>query len=288
MPFHQVSSPMEQGMQMPASQGHRKLGMLGFTLTMVGVIAVFFSQSNANRKSGAILVANMTTQLAAGDCSGADRSKIRPIGFVHMFTSCASYSFFWGWDSAGTAQCIADKIRITRACALCFADAAGYAFDNCKSGDCASDQCGESCANCLAPAKRTAELCVGGEVVPTIYTHAMHQSCRPGISGMVNAGRTCAAETGLSCSSSDDCPDWSGSQCVGGTCQCNPPHTCSVNDGECVAPGNCPKFTGGTCAFLGCNAVRNAQCIGGWGSGKCMCSADECVHNGACVPASAV
>lgn len=284
-----MSSPMEQGMSMPASRGHRKFGMLGVALTMVGVVVVVIRQSNVVTKREKSALADMTTQLAAGDCSEADRSILNPMGasFADTFSSCASYSVWSGWDSDTTASCIADAIQISNACAHCFSDAVGYAYDNCRSGDCTSDQCGQGCADCLAPAKHTAESCVGGDIVQRGYTLAMHVSCRPGISGMVSAD-DCTADTGLPCSSSSDCPTWSGSTCIGGTCQCDAPHTCSVNDGECVAPGGCPKFTGGTCAYMGCNAIRNAQCVGAWGAGKCLCSDDQCVDDGTCVAASSL
>lgn len=275
---------MEQGMTMPASQGKRKFGFGAAALTASGVVVVLVNQSGVKHKNSA--VADFTTQLAAGDCSAADRSIVGPMGdgFANTFTGCAKYSVFSGWDSDGTAQCIADAIHISVPCAHCFSDAVGYAYDNCRSGDCSSDQCGEGCTQCLAPAKHTAELCVGGgEIVQQGYADAMHQSCRTGISGTVSADH-CEADTGLACSSSDDCPVWSNSQCIEGHCQCNS-GTCSVNGGECVAPGQCPKYTGGTCAYVGCNSIRNSECIGGWGAGLCMCSDDQCVLNGKCVPA---
>lgn len=270
-------------MSMPASHGHQKIGMLGVALTTAGVVAVVVRQTNAVMKRGNTALADMTTQLAAGDCSAADRSILGPMGdgFLQSFQTSAKYSAWSGWDADGTAQSLAAATGITVACAQCFADAVGTAYDNCRSGDCTSDQCGQGCADCLAPAKHTAESCVGGEIVQELYELAMHQSCRPGISGVVSADH-CAEQTGLSCSSSDDCPAWSGSNCVGGSCQCSP-NTCSVNGGECVAPGECPKFSGGTCAYMGCNANRNAECVGSWGSGKCMCSEGQCVHDGTCV-----
>jgi len=279
-----MSSPLEQGIIMPAWQGHRKFGILGaVALTTAGVVVLVVRHSNAGMKHGNSALAGMTTQLAAGDCTAADRSTLDPLvgpGFAATFTSCASYSVFSGWNADATASCLADQTQISLSCAHCFADAVGYAYDNCRSGDCTSDQCGTGCADCLAPAKHTAEECVGGDIVQRGYAFAMHQSCRAGISGMVSAD-DCTQDTGLSCTSSNDCPVWSGSQCVGGTCQCST-GTCSVNDGECVAPGSCPKFTGGTCAYMGCNDVRNAQCIGSWGAGLCLCSDSQCVQDGTC------
>jgi len=277
---------MEQGIIMPSWQGRQKFGMLGVAaLTTVGVV-VIVRRSTTSLRHGNGVLAEMTTQLtqlAAGECSAADRSILDPsdTGLQSAVAGCASYSIWSGWDSDASAQCLSDTIQISLSCAHCFSDAVGYAYDNCKSGECTTDQCGTGCAECLAPAKHTAEQCVGGDIVQREYTMAMDQSCRTGISGTVSAD-DCTQYTGLSCSSSDDCPAWSGSHCVGGTCQCNA-GTCSVNGGECVAPGSCPKFTGGTCAYLGCNDVRNAQCIGAWGSGLCLCSEGQCVHNGACV-----
>lgn len=276
---------MEQGIIMPAWQGHRKLGVLGVAaLATGGAVVIVVRHSNPGMKHGNSAPADMTIQLAAGDCTAADRSILDPLvgfGFKNAFSGCAHYSLFSGWDADGTAQCLADTTHISLSCAHCFADAVGYAYNNCRSGDCTSDQCGTGCADCLAPAKHTAEQCVGGDIVQRGYTFAIHQTCRAGFSGMVSADH-CTQDTGLSCSSSNDCPAWSGSQCVGGKCQCNI-GTCSVNDGECVAPGSCPKFTGGTCAILGCNNIRNAHCIGDWGSALCLCSESQCVHDGTCV-----
>lgn len=276
---------MEQGIIMPAWQGHRKFVMFGAAgLAAAGVVLVTVRHSNAYIKDGNSDLAGMTTNLAAGDCSAADRSTLEPLmnpGFATTFGNCVSYSVFSGVDGDTTATCLANAIHISEPCAHCFADAVVYAYNNCRSGDCHSNQCGTGCADCLLPAKQTAEQCVGGDIIQQGYSLAMHQSCRAGISGVV-AADDCTQDTGMPCSSDSDCPVWSGSHCDGGKCHCSA-GTCSVNDGECVAPGSCPKFTGGTCAYMGCNSIRNAQCIGGWGAGLCMCSEGQCVHDGSCV-----
>jgi hypothetical protein len=52
-----------------------------------------------------------------------------------------------------------------------------------------------------------------------------------------------------------------------------------------VALPTCEVQTGGTCAFLGCDDSRHAKCVGGWGSGKCICPAGTCAQGGKCVKA---
>ena len=245
---------------------------------MFGVVVISSKQSTATLKQPSML-----TELDGSGCSAADRSIIESLGdgFQDAAKSCASYSVWSGWNSDGTAQCLVDSIHVTSTCAHCFSDAVGTAYDNCRSGDCASDQCGDGCADCLAPAKHTAEACVGGDLVQSMYAQGMEISCRAGIDGMVGDG-PCEKQTGKRCSTSSDCSSWSNAQCVDGRCECI--DSCSVNGGECVAPGSCPKFTGGTCAILSCNGARNSQCVGPWGSGNCMCSEGQCVHDGTCVP----
>lgn len=272
---------MDRSTKMPASQhrwGFTILGA-GLGMTLFAVVAIS-TRATMKQPSAA---SDMSTELAGATCSAADRSTLESLGdgIQTAVTSCAKYSLWSGWNSDGTAQCLAGSIHISPTCAHCFSDAVGYAYDHCKSGDCKSDQCGDGCADCLAPAKETAELCVGGDLIQGMYTNAMEVSCRAGIDGMVGNG-PCEKQTGKSCSTSSDCGSWSNAQCVYGRCECTG-SSCSVNGGECVAPGSCPKYTGGTCGYASCNYRRNAQCIGGWGSGKCMCSEGQCVHDGTCV-----
>lgn len=110
---------------------------------------------------------------------------------------------------------------------------------------------------------------------------------------LVRADDTCQTQTGGACNMVE-CYSYRNSQCVGSRfCECDPlgarGHgvTCNVG-GECVAPGSCPKYTGGTCSWMGCDAARNAQCNGGWGSGYCMCADNLCAHDGNCVPPSSL
>jgi len=50
-----------------------------------------------------------------------------------------------------------------------------------------------------------------------------------------------------------------------------------------AVPTPCNKDTGGTCGFLSCSSSRNAKCVGGWGSGKCLCPAGKSAQKGRCV-----
>lgn len=56
--------------------------------------------------------------------------------------------------------------------------------------------------------------------------------------------------------------------------------------GECVDPENyCPKLTGGTCGFLGCDSSRNAKCQElRLGYKRCVCHENACAKHGVCVP----
>jgi len=49
------------------------------------------------------------------------------------------------------------------------------------------------------------------------------------------------------------------------------------------APTPCIKDTGGTCGYMNCSSSRNAQCVGGWHKGKCLCTGLKCAQGGECV-----
>jgi len=66
-------------------------------------------------------------------------------------------------------------------------------------------------------------------------------------------------------------------------CVC-PQGSCAMGN-ECVADGECPKFTGGNCKVFGCASSRKATCKKiRTGFHSCLCGEDECAKDGACVP----
>lgn len=99
-------------------------------------------------------------------------------------------------------------------------------------------------------------------------------------------GGTCAVER---------CDRWRNASCSttkrgegrGAQCLCGP-GTCPI-EGECRAPGDCAKSTGGSCRILGCQAWRKSTCSvtgvpGPTEEARCMCDANSCPINGECVP----
>jgi len=93
------------------------------------------------------------------------------------------------------------------------------------------------------------------------------------------------------------CPEFEGSTCPegGGDCTCPAgfngiskmadQRQCAKGQ-ECVADGDCSKSTGGSCTISGCDASRNADCIGSFHFGyHCMCRPGMCAVAGTCLDA---
>jgi len=78
------------------------------------------------------------------------------------------------------------------------------------------------------------------------------------------------------------CPEYNGGNCENGKCVCDEGE-CAIGQ-ECVPDGDCLKDTGGGCEILGCDASRNAKCVGSLRFGyKCMCEEGKCAVGGTCL-----
>jgi len=120
--------------------------------------------------------------------------------------------------------------------------------------------------------------------------------CGPGtcpVKGECRPPGSCAKATNGSCNVFG-CHAWRKATCsvhglVGATeeakCMCEG-DACPIN-GECVRPGECPRYAGSTCRLFlltGFGPCSTGTCSS---DAHCECSEGECFHHGKCVPADA-
>jgi len=108
---------------------------------------------------------------STGACTDADEAKMNAAGggdgdnnFPGMCAECGevSWNVFTGFEEDKFSECLVGKISISDACAMCFAAAGKYGFDNCKKACFSTTWCSESCLSCsLYPYQDNLDQCTG-------------------------------------------------------------------------------------------------------------------------------
>jgi len=116
-----------------------------------------------------LMIALVTMGVFGGQCNDDDQKAINALdggsakgSFPEINSECGkqAYSIFSGFSNATFIKCFTKQIQASESCAACYAGAAEYGVDNCKS-KCIFSWCSEGCLDCSKPNSANVNTCAG-------------------------------------------------------------------------------------------------------------------------------
>jgi len=165
------------GMTCPQAKGNAAVSLkIQLAAALPASLAAAVIEAKAKTSSGDDLLCMevkttpaLTTGVLGGQCNDDDQKAINALdggnakgSFPEINSECGkqAYSIFSGFSNATFIKCFTKEIQARESCAACYAAAAEYGVDNCKS-KCIFSWCSEGCLDCSKPNSGNVDACAG-------------------------------------------------------------------------------------------------------------------------------